>query len=207
MLLDRIPNLDVEFTALNRLAPAGWIIGANVTTYKGAEMIHTTYPDAWRKLYEEKNYFLGDPIALWSMTGVGSVRWSEVKLPDLRGVLKEARRFGLNFGVAFAQKTNGKRNFLTLSRADREFTNEEIAAIDAKFQIWSDLFGERPSLTAKEIAVLRHMREGREYADIARILGISEGTVRQRADKARLKLGASNRVQMVAMAVARNYLD
>lgn len=207
MLLDLIPNLDEELTALNRLAPTGWIIGVNVSTYTGAELIHTTYPDAWRSLYEEKNYFFGDPIAMWSMTGTGSVRWSEVRFPDLRGIMKEGRQFGLNYGAAFARKTNGKRNFLTLSRADREFTNEEIAAVDAKFNVWSDLFGFRASLTAKEIAVLRCLREGREYAEIARVLGISEGTVRQRADKARLKLGASNRVQAVAMAVARKYLD
>lgn len=202
-----IPNFDEEMVALNKMAPAGWILGFNLSLYKGAEHLHTTYPDAWRAIYEEKNYFFGDPIALWSMTRTGSVRWSEVIFPDLLGILKEARQYGLIYGVAMARKVNRKRSFLTLSRPDREFTDSEIAAIDAKFRVWSDLVLHKPELTDKEKDVLRGLRDGKEYAEIALVLGISEPTVKQRAQKACLKLGARNRVQAVALAVSRKYLD
>lgn len=207
MFKDLIPNFDEEMQRLDSLAPTGWIIGFNLTLYKGAEHIHTTYPDAWREIYEDKNYFFGDPIALWSMTRTGFVRWSEVGFPDLLGVMKHARQFGLYYGIALARKVNKKRSFLTLSRADREFTDEEIAAVDAKFKVWSDLVLDRASLTSKDIAVLRCLRDGLEYTEIAAKLNISEATVKQRVAKASLKLGAKNRVQAVAIAVTRKYLD
>lgn len=201
-----IPNFDEELNALNKLAPSGWIIGFNLTVYKGAEHIYTTYPPAWRERYEDRNYFFGDPIALWSMTQTGSLRWSEVRFPDLLGVLKEARQYGLFYGVVLAQKVNKKRSFLTLSRPDREFRDEEIAAVEAKFKVWSDLVLVRATLTSKEIDVLRCLRDGLEYSEVAAILGISEATVKQRAAKASLKLGAKNRIQAVAIAVSRKYI-
>lgn len=205
MLHDLIPSFDAEVAKLNELAPSGWIMGFNLT-YRGPEHLHNGYPDGWRKIYEERNYFFGDPIAAWTMLNEGAIRWSEVKIPDMRGVMPEARKFGLNYGVAISRKVARKRSFLTISRPDREFRDDEILTTQAKFSLWNDLVVNRASLTDGEIDVLRCFRDGLGQAETAETLGISESTVKQRAVKACAKLNAKTRTQAVALAVARNYL-
>lgn len=202
---DLIPNFDDEIAELHKLAPSGWIMGFNLT-YRGPEHLFNAYPDAWRAVYEERNYFFGDPIAVWTITNDGAIRWSEVRIPDLRGVMEHARRYKLNYGVAFSRKVVGKRSFLTLSHPDREFTDQEIATVQTKFNLWTDLVLNRASLTLAELDVLRCFRDGMGQAETADALQVSESTVKQRAIKACTKLGAKTRTQAVALAVARNYL-
>lgn len=205
MLMDLIPGFDDEVAEMHALAPTGWIMGFNLTC-RGPEHLFNTYPDAWRRIYEDRNYFFGDPVAMWTMTHDGWTRWSEVAIPDLRGVMRAARQFGLNHGVAFSRKVSGKRSFLTLSRPDREFSDEEIGRCSAKFHYWTDLVLNRPMLSAGELDVLRCFRDGLGQAEVAAQLGIAESTVKQRAVRACGKLGARTRMQAVAIAVARNYL-
>ena len=205
MLKDLIPGFDDEIAEMHALAPTGWIMGFNLT-FRGPEHLFNAYPDAWRAIYEERNYFFGDPIAMWTMTNDGWVRWSEVRIPDLRGVMREARRFRLNHGVAISRKVNGKRSFLTLSHPDREFTDEEIGRCAARFSLWTDLVLSRVTLGQGELDVLRCFRDGLGQAETASVLGIAESTVKQRALKACSKLGAKTRTQAVAIAVSRNYL-
>ncbi|WP_187793593.1 autoinducer binding domain-containing protein [Paracoccus amoyensis] len=205
VLKDLIPNFDDEITALHQLAPSGWIMGFNLT-YRGPEHLFNAYPEAWRAVYEERNYFFGDPIAVWTITNDGAVRWSEVRIPDVRGVMRHARRYKLNYGMAISRKVAGKRSFLTLSHPDREFTDQEIATAATKFNLWTDLVLNRASLTVAELDVLRCFRDGMGQSETADYLDVSESTVKQRAIKACSKLGAKTRTQAVALAVARNYL-
>lgn len=205
VLKDLIPNFDDEIAGLYEIAPSGWIMGFNLT-YRGPEHLFNAYPDAWRAVYEERNYFFGDPIAVWTITHDGAVRWSEVKIPDVRGVMSHARRYKLNYGVAISRKVAGKRSFLTLSHPSREFTDQEILMAQTKFTLWTDLVLNRAALTPAELDVLRCFRDGMGQSDTAEFLDISESTVKQRAIKACSKLGAKTRTQAVALAVARNYL-
>jgi len=205
MLNDLIPNFDDEITQMHALAPTGWIMGFNLT-YRGPEHLYNAYPEAWRKIYEDRNYFFGDPIAMWTMTHDGAVRWSAVRIPDLRGVMVGAKKYKLNYGVAISRKVAGKRSFLTLSHPEREFTDDEISRCTAKFNLWTDMVLNRAALTPAELDVLRCFRDGQGQQDTAANLGIAESTVKQRALKACAKLGAKSRTQAVAIAVARNYL-
>lgn len=205
MLNDLIPHFDHEIAELHRLAPTGWIMGFNLT-YRGPEHLYNAYPDAWRAIYEDRNYFFGDPVAVWTITHDGWVRWSAVGIPDLRGVMAAAKKFRLNYGVAISRKISGKRSFLTLSHPDREFTDEEITGLSTKFTLWTDMVLNRAALTVGELDVLRCFRDGQGQIETAEELGISESTVKQRALKACGKLGAKTRTQAVAIAVSRNYL-
>lgn len=205
MLTDIIPNFAEEIRTISDIAPAGWIMGFNLT-YRGAEHLYNAYPDTWREVYEERNYFFGDPILVWTMTKQGATRWSDVAMPDVRGVMAEARKYGLVYGVAISRKVDRKRSFLTLARSDREFEDSEIALALAKLTLWTDLVLNRAALTQGELDVLRCLRDGLAQAEIAVHLEISESTVKQRAVRACSKLGAKSRTQAVATAVARNYL-
>ena len=206
MLHDLIPSFDKEIAALHDMAPSGFIMGFNLT-YQGPEHLFNAYPEAWRDIYQERNYFFSDPIARWTIEQEGWVRWSAVKKSALdMPFMHAAQQFGLNYGVAISRKTDLKRSFLTLAHPSKEFTDEQIIKVVTKFNTWTDLVLNRASLTAGELDVLAGLRDGLGQRAVAERLGIAEATVTQRAQKACSKLGAKSRTQAVAIAVARNYI-
>ncbi len=206
MLSSLIPNYDKEIVRLKEWAPSGFILAFNLS-FRGPEHLHSEYPAAWRRIYEERNYFFVDPTLIWIIGYSGNKRWSEIRLPDIRNIMKEARKFDLNYGVALSRKVENKRSFLTVSRSDREFTDTEIEVLSSKFDGWVDMVVGRASLTDGELEVLRYLKDGMGQAEIAAGIGISESAVKQRCLKACTKLGAKTRAQAVAIAVGRNYFD
>lgn len=206
MLSNLIPNYEAEMAWLEQYAPSGYVLAFNMT-YRGPEHLENTYPKVWTEIYMRKNYVFLDPVNLWTFSGSGHRRWSEISIPDVRGVLKEAKKYGLIYGAIFSQMRGFRRSLLSVARADRELTDPEIDVIDAKFQSWTDMVSGGPQLTEGEIDVLRGLRDGLERRDIADQLGISESGVKQRISKACTKLRARTPTQAVAIAVARNYLS
>ena len=206
MLNGLIPNFEREVVELREVGPAGFIIAFNMT-FRGPEHMHSAYPERWREEYEERNYFVGDPVLTWALVTDGYRRWSEIKIPDLRHILTRGASFGLKYGVVFSVKKGRKRSFLTIARKDRELTDSEIDRINTKFELWCELVTNRAALTEKELEVLRLLRDGLGQKEIGDTLNIAESTVKQRAVSATSKLGANNRTQAVAIAMARGYLD
>ena len=205
MLKSIIPNFESEISSLRFLGESGFIMAFNMT-FRGPEYLHSEYSEEWQKIYEEKNYFFVDPVLIWCVTKSGTKRWSDIKLPDIRGVMKEARKHGLTYGAAFSRKSLNKRSFLTISRPDREFTDQEISHLDDKFNILVDYVVGQCGLTSKELDALRGLRDGLSYKQIAVELEISVPTVKSRAERAKGKLGAKTTTQAVAMASTRNFI-
>lgn len=58
-------------------------------------------------------------------------------------------------------------------------------------------------LSRRELAVLERVAEGRTNEEIARALGLSALTVKKHLERMSLKLGASNRAALVALAWRR----
>jgi DNA-binding NarL/FixJ family response regulator len=63
------------------------------------------------------------------------------------------------------------------------------------------------ALTAREIDVLRHIAGGNRNRDIAKLLFISEETVKVHVKHIMEKLGANDRTQAVAIAVRRGIIQ
>ena len=202
-----IPALDAALPTLRLLGPSGFIFASNIT-FRGPEYFHSEYPKPWQVEYESKSYAYFDPILLWLVMNTGDRRWSEVRLPDLRGVMKAAKRFDLTFGACMARNRRGKKSILTLARPDREFTNEEMAFLAASFdQLLAEMEKESGNgLTAVEAETLRCLRDGMGYAEAAELLGVSVPTVKARVEKARGKLGARNATHAVALALQRKLI-
>ena len=74
-------------------------------------------------------------------------------------------------------------------------------ALDAKVE------AERTNLTLREIQVLEYLAEGNSNRDIARLLSISEETVKTHLGHLYEKLGAADRAQAVAIALRENLID
>lgn len=202
-----IAALDAALPGFRLLGPAGFIFAANVTA-RGPELYHSEYPMPWQIEYESRTYAYFDPVVLWGLMNVGNRRWSEITLPDLRGVMKAAVAHGLNFGCVFARVERGRRSMLTLARSDRECTDEEIAFLAASFEqlVSAIMHEDRSSLTPVEIETLRCIRDGMSFAEAAALLNIAVPTVKARVDRARGKLGARNATQTVALALQRNLI-
>ncbi len=205
MLQSLIPNFDEEMKKLNELAPSGFILTFGFSLM-GTEFIHYTYPAEWRQVYQARNYYAADPVFAWALSQTGCKRWSEIQLPDVRGVMREARRFGICHGAIFSHTVGVNKSFLSVSRPDRELTDAEVELVNSKFTTWVELVMDKPKLTSGELDVLRELRDGLGQREIADKLGIAESTVKQRAIKACSKLKAKNRTHAVAIAVIRNYL-
>lgn len=65
----------------------------------------------------------------------------------------------------------------------------------------------RGTVTERERQILRWVREGKSNLEIGLVLGISPLTVKNHVQKILRKLGAGNRAQAVAQALARNLID
>jgi two-component system NarL family response regulator len=79
---------------------------------------------------------------------------------------------------------------------DRPYTSSSIAAKALQRMA-------RPSLTGREVGVLQLLAEGRSNKDIARQLGIGEGTAKTHVKSILTKLDAISRTEAVAVAHKR----
>jgi LuxR family transcriptional regulator len=204
-IVSGIPQVDAVLPLYRLLAPAGFLLAFNLSI-RGAEVLHSEYPDEWQREYERANYIWADPVLLWCAVNTGQRRWSEVKFPDMMGVMPAASRHGLHYGAIFCRKHNGRKSVLSVAHDSREFTDDEIAILARSFDGLVTEVKIQSSLTEGELETLRCVQQGLEYTEIAEQLGIAVPTVKARLEKARTKLGAKNTPQAIAIAIRRNLI-
>jgi DNA-binding NarL/FixJ family response regulator len=62
-------------------------------------------------------------------------------------------------------------------------------------------------LTARELGVLRVAAKGLRNADIARVLGVTPGTVKVHLKNISTKLGSTDRTEAVTIALQRGFIQ
>jgi LuxR family transcriptional regulator len=184
------------------LAPLGHYVALRVGfAFPMAE--YNFLPTDWIDHYTRQNYMLADPVMHWLYQNDGATRWSEIKLPDPRDVLLAAARFGLTYGVAICfcePGQTGLRSFGNFLRGDREFNDSEIADLQDWLRVLHTSMVPPTNLTKAELEVLRMIKDGRLVKEIAGILGVSEGAIKQRLKNAKSKLQAKTGSQAVSSA-------
>jgi LuxR family transcriptional regulator len=123
---------------LERLASrssAGFAIGLHVR-FSTPRYFFQKYGRDWIDLYTSRGFLLQDPIVRWGMTHTGITTWTDLRADDPAGVLTEAARFGMAYGICLSIVEQGSRSLAGFARSDREFTEAEIAAMRP---IFSDL--------------------------------------------------------------------
>jgi len=200
-----IPNFEAEAAFLDHLAPSGYTLAFNVG-FQGAELFRSSFPQKWQERYESRAYYFTDPVLIWSITKVGRKRWSELKLPDVRGIFAEAKEFGLSYGVVISTNIGGSKSVLTAARDDREFSDEELDLLQAKLEYMAGCASPKGGLSDGELAVFRELANGASIQETAETLGISKAAVNKRIDKAKQKLHAKSTMQAVSIAASKNYI-
>ncbi len=184
------------------LAPAGHYVALRIGfIYPMVE--HNALPAEWVKEYTSGGLMVSDPVLRWVYAGAGSIRWSEINLPDPNGVLRRAGDHGLIYGAAVVfidEVEPGLRSFGSFCRSDREFAEDELEELSARIlQLHRD-YAPPKTLTKAELEALRMVKDGLLVKEIAGILGVTEGAVKQRLKNAKLKLGAKTSTQAATMA-------
>lgn len=206
MLHSLIPGFDSELESINNISNMGCILAFNVG-FKGPEHFFSSFPEVWRQEYEAASLHFADPAVVWPLMYEGDIRWSEIKLPDIRGVFKKARVHNINYGALFSRQVCNSKTIMSVSRHDRELTDAEMIKLSIQWDRISNLVEGRAGLTDKEMEVLALARDGLDYKLIAAELGISLSTVKMRVDKAKAKLGAKSLTHAVVIAVTRKYFS
>ncbi|WP_235668158.1 helix-turn-helix transcriptional regulator [Pseudomonas coronafaciens] len=194
------------------------------TTNEPSNRIITTYPLDWLKCYEDENFILIDPIVKHCRRHFMPLFWGGARR-RARGRSKEfwraRERYGLSQGVSIplrCREVLGSFNVAHPVDSNEEFDDEVNVTFGVLFMLVPFLLegsqrhlkapGEQScSLTMRETEVLKWSGAGKTTWEISRILGCSERTVNFHIANASRKLGASNRLQAVGMALAQEFIS
>jgi len=140
--------------ALEAQSPAGFAIAFHIR-FTRPDFLFQTYSKTWTDIYSQSGFVMHDPIVRWGFENTGAIRWS--MLDDPVGVLEKARPHGLVYGFACAVENGGTRSVAGFARADREFTDAEIAAIAAQVATLHDETAKAGAMSAETREELRQM--------------------------------------------------
>ena len=194
-------NLNIEdlTNELGEMAPKGYFVGLHIR-FAAPLMTFQTYPQAWTDHYTQHAYALRDPLIAWGISRTGATRWSDIDIPDPFDIMAEARKFGLVYGVSISCGPMTSRTVAGIARADREFTDEEIAELSGIILRLHTETEPPDNLTGAEIEALKVVGSGERYAAGAARLGISESALKARLTSARRKLFARTSAEAIQRA-------
>ena len=181
------------------IAPAGFYAAMHIT-FAYPTFSHSTYPKEWIEEYAANSYALRDPAVLWGFTHSGVKRWSQLRLPDIGGVMKRAKKHGLVYGCTVSLGPMTGRSIMSLGLTDREFTDEELLVCQ---RIASDLHKATDmsqGLTEAQKEAFRLLAKGMRRAEAANELGISESAFKHRIADARKRMKARTTAEALQKA-------
>ncbi len=212
MFESMIPNFEGEEAAIKFVSTKGYVMVVNLRNLT-PQYYRSTFPQGWQNRYIANRFALIDPILYWAAWNTGVVRWSEIaatrKIALNDHVMKCAKEYGLNYGAVFSYKTGKSRtsrNIFSVSRDDRDFTDEELTFLETSFNRILGYIGEATQITQAELDVLSLAARGKTQQEIAEMEGISKETVKKRMEKARRTLGANSATHAVAIAISRKLI-
>ncbi len=192
-------GLELKRYELGLMAPSGYYVGLHIR-FTSPMIFLDNYPEAWTEHYTSQAYALRDPIVAWGFSTTGVTRWSEIELPDPFEIMKQAKEYGLVYGVSVSVGEMTSRTIGSVSRHDREYTDEEITHIQDIIQTLHVITEPPDSLTSAQIEALRLIASGMRYAEAAKKLGISGSALKARLTAARNKLLARTTAEAIQRA-------
>ncbi len=129
--MDRVATTKRILGELAENSPSGFAIALHVR-FTTPTYLFQSYNKDWMEHYSSKGLVMHDPTVRWGFENNGTVKWSGLTDLDSAGVLQEARKFGLEYGVTVAISDADSKSIASFSRADREYETAEIDALVGK---------------------------------------------------------------------------
>ena len=200
-----------------KVANVTYHLAQTVSGNVDAPFVRTTYPDKWVSRYLLRDYVKIDPVVKEGFARQLPFDWSEIEpSPAAYELLMDAIGHGLGPGGYSIPVTDrsGRRALVSLNTM--EPGEAWSAAVSANREDWMELaqlihrkalfelhgsHDPAPALGPRELECLFWTSQGKDYKDIAGILGISEHTTRGYLKSARFKLDCANLSQAVTKAI------
>lgn len=193
---------------LTELAPAGCYVGLRVGFSYPAEELNRL-PERWIEHYTQRGLVVHDPVMKWVYGNTGVTCWERIGVEDPRGVLRDARRFGMHHGAVASvvcPGEQGRRSYGNFARADRPFKAFEMRELLTIITQLHKAGAPPRKLTQAETQALRLQANGMRLKQISAELDISMSAVKARLANAKRKLGAQTPSQAASIARSRGVL-
>jgi DNA-binding CsgD family transcriptional regulator len=178
--------------------------------------VRTTYPPIWVARYLLRSYIEIDPIVREGMLRALPFGWNEVSLqPEAAEMMQEFSTLGFSingYSIPLVDKA-GRRSLVSFNaRPNQDDWDDIVSACRIEWaEIAHIIHGmaiaalpgsehKTPTLGKRELEVLSWTARGKDYLEIAIIMGISKHTVRSYIRSARAKLDCVNLTQAVTIA-------
>lgn len=213
LLENAILDYSSHESVFNSLGPTGYTIALNVRNVT-PELYYSTFPNSWISRYTKQSFVMADPVVDFMYTGSGATRWSAIQhsrgLNKTADFLEISANEGLSFGAAVVARTLKDptiKSLVSVSRNDRELTDDELTRLEVSFfELLTKIeFGAQ--LTERQTRILRLMAGGSTRSECAKVLKVSPETVKRDVELVRETLGARNITEAVAIAMARNIIS
>lgn len=211
----------IDIYGLNSVA----YLGAGLTDQPGEGLyLAVTYSPEWVDHYKAARFVDVDPAVQVGLRRVLPIDWGEFDRKDnkVRRLFGEAGEFGLgHHGISFPiHGRHGDRALVSITSdaAERDWRHLRLKYMrdfqllalhmhQAILRLEGGHTAEHAPLSPRERECLQWIAEGKTYWECARILGLSEHTVRFYLESARHKLGAVNTTHAVNKACKASLLS
>lgn len=131
--MHRQGRIATSLAAMKDAAPTGYAIALHIR-FTTPLFLFQSYPKSWIDHYSGHGLVMRDPTVRWGLDNVGTVRWSALAGDDPDGVLVAAAEHGLDHGFSAALDDEGSRSIASFTRAERDFTDAEMAQIEERLR-------------------------------------------------------------------------
>lgn len=114
---------------LDHCSPAGFAIALHIE-FARPTYLFQTYPKRWLDHYSTNGLVVNDPTVHWGLNNVGYIEWRTLEAIDAKGVLEQAKDFGIMNGVTISALQSKSRTIASFTRADRNYTISEMEEIE-----------------------------------------------------------------------------
>lgn len=197
---------------LAKLGPTGAFEGFT-------NVLNVSYPEEWLRLYWQRGYFDVDPVFQQALQKPGTQHWAatyqEASSEKQREFMSTAREFGLGDGITTgsADPACGMATFCSFASSGAVDSARYLKLVEYfGYHVHLALLRTAPhhtspldrcvrELTLREMTILNWMKNGKTNGEIAKILGVTERTVRFHVESIFSKLDVTSRSQAVATAI------
>lgn len=185
-------------------------------------VINVGYSNDWLYAYGKNGYAACDPVlqslsSRLSTTQTWEQTYSQASSQKQLEFIEEARSFGLTHGITtgMLDRKRGYGTFFSFAGGEANNTKRYVKFVEYLLphlhriliaNTHTTMPNHTKSLSPREMTVLLWMKEGKTNWEIARIVGVTERTVRFHVESIFMKLDASSRTQAVAVALEHKLL-